>query len=195
MQSKIDKRLISEQELLLRSLIGKKIEKIRHDRFEYSNVSYKRVTIFCEGQSYELSNDVEELDFMWDDYGEETVGVFKFFKTEDKGLDYNYGCDSYPVQIETPIGKTLIDVVLIEDHVEAYDKKSDKRFSEYDYVKGVIFVFDDIKYMFVRDIWFSDDIVINKGFTPENKLIDPENDWEPGEESYYTNVRKLRSIK
>ena len=168
MQSKIDKRLIPEQEALLKSLIGKKVDKIRHDRFDYSNVSYKRVTIFCEGEVYELNNGVEALDFMWDDFGEETVGVFKFFKTEDKGLDYDYGCEGYPVQVETPIEKTLLDVIL---------------------------VFEGIKYSFVRDIWFSDDIAIYKGNDPEEKIGDPDEDWEPGEEVYYTNVRKMRSLK
>ncbi|MDY6093785.1 MAG: hypothetical protein SPI58_01940 [Candidatus Enteromonas sp.] len=91
MQSKIDKRLIPEQEALLKSLIEKKIEKIRHDRFDFSNVSFQRVTFFCEGQAYELNNSVEELEFMWDEFGYETVEVFKFFKAEDRGIDYNYG--------------------------------------------------------------------------------------------------------
>lgn len=195
MQSKIDKRLNPEQEALLKSLIGKKVDKIRHDRFDYSNVSYERVTIFCEDEVYELNNGVEALDFMWDDFGEETVAVFKFFKTEDKGIDYDYGCEGYPAQVETPVEKTLIDVILVEDHVEAFSRASGDRFSQYDYVKGVILVFEGIKYSFVRDIWFSDDITIYKGNNPEAKIGDPDEDWEPGEEVYYTNVRKMRSLK
>lgn len=195
MQSKIDKRLNPEQEAFLKSLIGKKVDKIRHDRFDYSNVSYERVTIFCEDEVYELNNGVEALDFMWDDFGEETVVVFKFFKTEDKGIDYDYGCEGYPAQVETPVEKTLIDVILVEDHVEAFGRASGDRFSQHDYVKGAILVFEGIKYSFVRDVWFSDDITIYKGNNPEAKIGDPDEDWEPGEEVYYTNVRKMLSLK
>lgn len=195
MQSKIDKRLTTEQETLLKSLIGKTVEKIRHDCFEYSNVSYKRVTIFCDGAAYELNNEVEELDFMWDDFGKESVGVFKFFKTEDRGINYDYGCQGYPAQVETPIGKQLLDVVLIEDHVEAFDKSTGNRFSQYDYVKGIILRFEGTNYSFVRDVWFSDDITVYKGNEPEKKLGKPEEDWEAGEECFYTNKRKMRSLK
>ena len=195
MQSKIDKRLIPEQEALLKSLIGKRVEKIRHDRFDYSNVSYERVTMFCGGEAFELNNSVEELDFMWDEYGEESVGVFKFFKTADKGIDYDYGCEGYPAQVETPIGKTLLDVLLVEDHVEAFNRDNGKCFSQYDYVKGVILAFEGVKYSFVRDIWFSDDIAIYKGRNPEERIGNPAEDWEPGEEVYYTNLRRMRSLK
>ena len=119
MQNKINKLFTKPEETLLKTLIGKTLIKIRHDRFDYSTVSFLRVTFFFEnGEVYELENSTEPTDFMWDDYGEEDVAVFKIHKTEDKGINYNYGFDNYPSQIEMPINETIKDIVVIEDNVE-----------------------------------------------------------------------------
>lgn len=196
MQSKINKLFTKSEETLLKALIAKKIIKIRHDRFDFAPVSFLRVTFFFEdGGVFELENSTEPTDFMWDDYGEEDVAVFKFHKTEDKGIDYNYGFDNYPAQIEMPINEVIKDIVVIEDNVKAYDKKNNNLVSEYDYVKGIIFVFDGYKYCFHRGSWFSDDIVINRGEDPEAKIGNVDDDWEWGEERYSVNTRTFRSLK
>lgn len=195
MQTKINK-LFDEKEIqLLKSLIGKKFEKVRHDRFDFSNVSYKRVSLFVDGNMYELLNDIEEIDFMWDDYGDEAVAVFKFDKTEDKGISYNYDIENYPTQIETPVNIVINDIVIIEDNVKSYDKKSDNLVSEYDYVKGIIVVLDGFSYCFTRDIWFSEEIGIIKGEDPQSKIGNIDDDWEWGEDRYSKNTRKFRSLK
>ncbi len=196
MQSKINKLFTKPEEALLKALIGQKLIKIRHDRFDFTSVSFLRVTFFFEdGGIYELENSTEPTDFMWDDYGEEDVAVFKFHKTEDKGINYNYGFDNYPAQIETLINETIKDIVVIEDNVNAYNSKTKEFVSGYDYVKGVIFTFDGYKYCFHRGPWFSDDIVIIRGETPETKIGNINDDWEWGEERYSINTRKFRSLK
>ena len=196
MQNKINKLFTKPEETLLKTLIGKTLIKIRHDRFDYSTVSFLRVTFFFEnGEVYELENSTEPTDFMWDDYGEEDVAVFKIHKTEDKGINYNYGFDNYPSQIEMPINETIKDIVVIEDNVKSFDKANNNLISEYDYVKGLVVVFDGYKYCFHRGPWFSDDIVINRGETPETKIGNIDDDWEWGEDRYSVNTRTFRSLK
>lgn len=196
MQSKIKKLFTKEEEALLKSLIGKKIIKIKHDQFDFATVSFLRIALFLEdGRVYELENSAEPTDFMWDDYGEEDVAIFKFHKTEDKGINYNYGFDNYPAQVEIPLNEVIEDIVVIEDNIKAYDKSNNNLISEYDYVKGIIFVFDDYKYCFHRGLWFSEDIIINRGDTPETKIGNIDDDWEWGEERYSINTRTFRSLK
>lgn len=196
MQNKINKLFTKSEEALLKALIGETLTKIRHDRFDFATVSFLRVTFFFEdGNIYELENSTELTDFMWDDYGKEDVAVFKFQKTEDKGIDYKYGFDNYPAQIEMPIHELIKDIIVIEDKVKAYDKSNNNLISEYDYVKGVIFVFDGYKYCFYRGSWFSDDIIINRGEMPETKIGKIDDDWEWGEQRYSVNTRTFRSLK
>lgn len=195
MKTKINKMFTKLEETLLKTLVGKTLNKIRHDRFDNANVSFQRVTLFIKDDgAYELENRIEPTDFMWDDYGEEEVAVFKFHKVDDKGIDYKYGFNNYPKQIEMPIGESIKDIVIVEDTVKAYDKSNNKLVSEYDYVKAVIFVFADYKYCFSRGAWFSDDIVINKGDNLENKIGSIDKDWEWGEGRYSINKRTFRSL-
>ena len=195
MQKKINKLFIKQEETLLKSLIGKKLNKLRHDAYINSNVSFRKVSFFVEGKIYLLSNMLEEMEFMWDgnEY-EEEVAVFKFFECNEEATNEKYGFDNLQI-IDTPIDKTIKDIIIIEDNVKAYDSKTKEFVSEYDYVKGVIFVFDGFKYCFSRGEWFIEHIDINKGETPETKIGNINNDWEWGEERYSINTRKFRSLK
>ena len=195
MQKKINK-LFNEKEIqLFKLLIGQKLEKVRHDRFDFSNTSYRRVTLFVDDKAYELINDIEETDFMWDDYGDEAVAVFKFKKTNDMGIDYNYGIENYPKQIENPVNEIIKDIIIIEDNVKAFDKATNNFVSEYDYVKGIIVVLDGFSYCFTRDVWFSEEIRINKGENPQSKVGNINDDWEWGEDRYSINSRTFKSLK
>ena len=195
MQKKINK-LFNEKEIqLFKLLIGQKLEKVRHDRFDFSNTSYRRVTLFVDDKAYELINDIEETDFMWDDYGDEAIAVFKFEKTNDMGIDYNYGIENYPKQIENPVNEIIKDIIIIEDNVKAFDKATNNFVSEYDYVKGIIVVLDGFSYCFTRDVWFSEEIRINKGENPQSKVGNINDDWEWGEDRYSINSRTFKSLK
>lgn len=195
MQKKINK-LFNEKEIqLFKLLIGQKLEKVRHDRFDFSNTSYRRVTLFVDDKAYELINDIEETDFMWDDYGDEAIAVFKFEKTNDMGIDYNYGIENYPKQIENPVNEIIKDIIIIEDNVKAFDKATNSFVSEYDYVKGIIVVLDGFSYCFTRDVWFSEEIRINKGENPQSKIGNIDDDWEWGEDRYSINSRTFKSLK
>ena len=132
---------------------------------------------------------------MWDgnEY-EEEVAVFKFFECNEEATNEKYGFDNLQI-IDTPIDKTIKDIIIIDDNVKAYNSKTKEFVSEYDYVKGVIFVFDGFKYCFSRGEWFIEHIDINKGETPETKIGNINDDWEWGEERYSINTRKFRSLK
>ena len=130
MQKKINKLFIKQEETLLKSLIGKKLNKLRHDAYINSNVSFRKVSFFVEGKIYLLSNMLEEMEFMWDgnEY-EEEVAVFKFFECNEEATNEKYGFDNLQI-IDTPIDKTIKDIIIIDDNVKAYNSKTKEFVSE-----------------------------------------------------------------
>lgn len=196
MQNKINKLFTKEEETLLATLIGKKLGKVRHDAYFNSNISFRKVSFFVAEKIFLLLNTLEEMDFMWDGdgYEGEEVAVFKFLECNEEVTKENYGFDNLQF-IDIPVHEIIKDIIIIEDNVKAYDSNTKEFVSEYDYVKGVVFVFDGFKYCFSRCNWFLEDININKGENPETKIGNINDDWEWGENRYSINTRIFRSLK
>ena len=198
MQKYINKLFNKKEESLLKSLIGQKLIKLRHDAYINSNVSFRKVSFFVEDKIYILSNLLEFMDFMWDNedgYGDEDVAVFSFSECNEEATNEKYGFGDNLKIIDVPVNEIIKDIIVIEDNVKAYDSKTKEFVSEYEYVKGVIFVFEGFKYCFSRGDWFIEHIDINKGVDPESKLGDINEDWEWAEDRYSLNTRKFRSLK
>lgn len=197
MQRKINKLFTNNEESILKSLIGKKLKILRHDAYINSNVSFRKVSFFIDDKIYILLNTLENIDFMWDNdqYGDEDVAIFKFATCNEKETLETYGFDSSFKIIDSPINQTIKDIIIIEDDVKAYNSKNDEFVSDYKYVKGIIFVFDEFKYCFSRSDWFVEHIQINEGENPESKINNVDEDWAWGDERYSINTRKYKSLK
>ena len=197
MQREINKLFANDEEVILKSLIGKNLKIIRHDSYINSNVSFRKVSFLIDDKFYILLNTLENIDFMWDNeqYGDEDVAVFKFQNCDEKETLETYGFGSNLKIIDSPVNLTIKDIVIIEDDIRAYDSKTNEFVSEYKYVKGIIFVLNELKYCFSRSDWFVEHIQINKGENPESKLSGVNEDWTWGNERYSINTRKYRSIK
>ena len=75
----------------------------------------------------------------------------------------------------SPINLKVKDIVIINDKVKAYD--GNNQFGEYDYVKGIIVKFEGFEYLFHRSIWFSDDIIVDRGTETVERLSPIDEDW------------------
>lgn len=169
----INKKFKEEEIALLKNLIGKKIVKIKHDEFWQSNSVYLRVSFYTDdGKIYQLKNKVEGLDFLW---GPEDVAVFSFKECEEKDTGPFFTKGEVPKIISTPINLEVKDIVIINDKVKAYD--GNNQFGEYDYVKGIIVKFEGFEYLFHRSIWFSDDIIVDRGTETVERLSPIDEDW------------------
>lgn len=190
--NKINHLLKREEIELLKSLINKKLVSIKHDSFIYTNSSFVKVSFYFEdGSIFQLANRIVGVD---DFFGEdEDVAKFTFQKCEEKDTETEFTGGNYPKIITSPINLKIKDIILINENVKTYEKK--ELTYEFDYVKGIIFRFEGIDYLFQRNIWFSEDIFIFKGANVMNKIVPVDEGWDDwGEGNHSDNTRNIISL-
>ena len=153
----IDDRIVSKEEGIFNALIGKKLESICHDPFVYTNSVYGIAGMKVEDAFYKVSNEIEVRDY----FGEkEDVAVFKI--SEDAQENVRSLIEDSSI-ITVPIDQKIkhIDVVnehqsLYENGVQTYDVWITRGF--------VIELEDGLQISFEKEIWFSEDINIERGY-------------------------------
>lgn len=141
---------------ILKDMVGQKFIKISCNKFIYSNAVYGIVGIYVAKNVYKITNFVNALDY----YGKiEDVAVLKFEKTH---LDDIVSAVQDEAMHDIPIGKNIIKIDVINENQVQY--KNDKIMYNNFLTRGIIFYFDDgTEVSFEKDIWFSEDIYIDRG--------------------------------
>lgn len=153
----VDIRFSAETVQILQSLVGKQFDEVKHDPFIYVPSVYGIVGFFIDGKAYKLTNLIEVLDY----YGKmEDVAVFRFEQTSQdqiKTFVDNGELISYPICSRIrEIRIVNENQRLYHNNVQTYDVNT---------VRGLIFVFEDgHEFSFEKPIWFSEEIVIRKGY-------------------------------
>lgn len=169
----IDIRLKNAEKQLLNSFIGQKLDSIDHDEFIFTNTSSQAVRINISGKAFYLYSFTEPLDY----YGSpEEVAVWSVESTE-------YPMIQSKSFIRMPVHQTLKGISLVEEHqmlfengIQTYDVQT---------VRGLILDLGDHQIAFEKPVWFSEDIIIRKGydlidtFSPVEEITKREN-WEDG---------------
>lgn len=141
----------------LKNLTGKKMIKYKCDPFEYSASVYGVVALAFENQSYAITNFVEVMDY----YGDtEDVAIFKILQTP-----YTEICSMVENKemVETPVDSIISKVLIVNERQLLY--KNNEPIYEVLLTRGVIFHFkDEHELSFEKNIWFSEDITIQKGY-------------------------------
>ena len=153
---KIDVRFDDKTMQCLKSMIGQKFIKYRCDPFKFTNSVYLTVGIFIGAQTYELKNEIQVLDY----YGQlEDVAVLTLQTTTEEKLKSGIMDGK---QIDMPIGEKIKEIHLINENQRIYQKGK----QSYDVwlTRGIIFVLSDREVSFEKEIWFSEDININRGY-------------------------------
>lgn len=167
----IDDRIVSKKDGIFNAMVGKTLESICHDPFVYSNSVYGIAGMKVEDTYYKVSNEIEVRDY----FGEkEDVAVFNISEDIPENIHSMIEDSS---MITVPINQKIkyIDVVnehqcLYENGAQTYDVWITRGF--------VVELEDGLQISFEKEIWFSKDINIERGynlidkFFPVNRVIE-----------------------
>ncbi|MDO4439065.1 MAG: hypothetical protein Q4B86_06445 [Eubacteriales bacterium] len=170
----IDVRFSEKKVEILKKMIGKELVKYLHDPFMFSPSVYGIVGICFEDECFAITNLTEVRDY----YGtEEDVAIFKFEQVNEMEIhSFIEGEDL----IETPVNSVLKQIILVNEKQSLF--KGNDQMYNVDLTRGIIFVMDDgLQISFEKNVWFSEDITIQRGYnlietySPESEFCES---WE-----------------
>lgn len=167
----IDVRFTASDMEAIQSMIGKIMLKYKCDPFEFSTSVYGIVGISLEDASYAFTNFTEVMDY----YGEkEDVALFKM---ECMSFSKIHSFVQDQTMIETPVDSVISEVVVVNECQKLFENGTQTY--EVLTTRGIIFKFEDSHELsFEKNIWFSEDISVEKGydlidrFTPATEFVE-----------------------
>lgn len=154
---KIDVRFSAADMAVVKNMVGKKMVKYKCDPFEFSTSVYGIVGISFEDASFAFTNFIEPLDY----YGEqEDVAVFKI---EQMPFQSIHSFIQNQTMIEMPIESIVSEVQVVNECQQLFE--NEKQTYEVLLTRGIIFIFEDgHELSFEKNIWFSEEITVEKGY-------------------------------
>jgi len=139
------------------SMIGKKMVKYKCDPFEFSTSVYGIVGVSLEDTDYAFTNMIDVMDY----YGEqEDVALFK---VERKPFSSVHSLIQNQIMIETPVEATISEILVVNEQQRLFE--NEEQIYEVLLTRGIIFRFQDgHELSFEKNIWFSEDITVEKGY-------------------------------
>ncbi len=154
----IDIRIKGDSLTFLKASVGKTMKCVYHDPFSFTNSSSQAVKIELDDMQYFLYSFTEEMDY----YGsEEEVAVWS---VEDK----EYPLIKSKSFITFPINETIKGITLINENQCLYDH--DEQIYDVYLTRGIIFDLGSHQIAFEKAVWFSEDIIIHKGYNLVDKF-------------------------
>lgn len=169
----IDIRLNAKEIDLLKSMIGHQMNAIYHDAFIFTNSTSQILQIETDDKIAYLYSFVEPREY----YGSiEDVAVWTF-ETE------RYPAVNSKEFIKTPIQERVIQIDVVQENQKLF--KFNKQTHDVWLTRGLIFKLESGREIsFEKDIWFSEDIEIQRGYDLLNTFASTkrfeENSWEEG---------------
>ena len=148
----IDIRLNKDARQILETCVGKSLDCMEHDEFFFTNTSSQALRLNFDGEKIYIYSFTEQLDY----FGSiEDVAVWSVEKTE-------YPMIQKKSFIKTPILQTITAVTLVQENQSLFDQES----QIYDVwvTRGIILELDDRQIAFEKPVWFSEDIIIRRGY-------------------------------
>lgn len=153
----MDVRFSIETKNLLMDMIGKTFQCYKCDKFDFSPSAYGVIGIKVDEVGYVFTNFVEVADY----FGKtEDVAMFKM-----KQIDYNKIKSPYlePNMSETRVRKIISEIAVVNEKQTLFE--NDLKKYEVNVTRGVIFKFrDEEELSLEKNIWFSEEITIRKGY-------------------------------
>lgn len=168
----IDIRFSASDIADLQAVVGKKMLKYKCDPFEFSTSVYGIVGIAFEDTSFAFTNTVKPMDY----YGvTEDVALFSM---QHIPFDDIHSRIQNQVMIEMPIECIVSSISIVNERQKLFEKGIQTY--EVLVTRGVIFHFDDDHELsFEKNIWFSEDITVEKGYNLLDKFT-PTTEFEEG---------------
>lgn len=154
---KINLQFDVESMKTIKNMIGKTMLKYKCDPFEFSTSVYGIIGIELEDSSYAFTNTVTAMDY----YGKkEDVAVFKMENMSFKAIKSMIQNQN---MLETPVNSIIADVLVVNEEQQLFE--NNLQTYEVLITRGIIFIFKDKHELsFEKDIWFSEDITVEKGY-------------------------------
>ena len=155
--NKIDVRFTQESINLLYQTIGRTLLCYKHDPFMFSTSVYGTAGLCFEDISLKITNLVEVQDY----YGQlEDVAIFKIQQADNNNFVSMIENSTF---IETPVHSQIKKIILVNEHQSLY--KENIQLYDVQLTRGIIIeVADGLQISFEKNIWFSEDISIQKGY-------------------------------
>ena len=150
-------------------MIGKEFSSFLHDEFNYTQSSTQVIELIIAGKSYYIYSFTEEKDYFGspEDVAVWTVSDEKLPVVEKKSF------------IKTPVNETVIGISLIQENQKVFENGE----QTYDVLltRGIVFDLGDRQIAFEKDIWFSEEIIVHRGYNLTGCFSSAENfgdDWD-----------------
>ena len=170
----IDDRIVIEKTGIFSEMVGSRMLSYKHDPFQYTDSVYGISGLFMENQIYAVTNRVEVRDY----YGsEEDVAIFKVSHAKADDIHSYIQGESL---INIPVNQVIKKILVVNEHQCLFENDS----QTYDVwlTRGfVIGLEDGLQICFEKDIWFSEDINIKRGYRLEEQFMPMDSitdDWE-----------------
>ena len=169
---KTDVRFSDSDMAAIQSMVGKRMVKFKCDPFEFSTSVYGIVGVAFEDASYAFTNLVEVMDY----FGvQEDVALFKMQQTPFSSI-----CSFVRAQttIETPIESVVTEVIVVNELQKLFENGAQTY--ETRLTRGIVFKFEEgYELSFEKNIWFSEDITVGKGYNLIDRFT-PASEFEEG---------------
>ena len=160
----IDERITKCNGDIFKEMIGKKLISIMHDPFVYTNSVYGIAGLNVADSFYKISNKTEVRDY----FGvEEDVAVFNIMKADKANI---HSCIEDVKMIEMPVNQLIKHIKIVNEHQQLFEQEQ----QTYDVwiTRGfIIELADGLEISFEKEIWFSEDINIERGYKLFDKLF------------------------
>ena len=169
----IDTRFNDETMEMLRNMLGRTMIKYKCDPFIFSTSVYGIVGIFFKGRAFTFTNTTEAKDYFGTT---EAVAIFHLAQTPEAEIKSRLQDEE---MIDVSVNNQISEISVINEHQSLFENGV----QTYDVwlTRGVIFKFvDGMELSFEKNVWFSEDITIEKGydlitrFSPVNEFTE---DW------------------
>ena len=148
----LDLRLKNDDVWILQTTVGEILDMIEYDEFVFTNTSSQAVRFVLGNVSFYLYSFTEPIDYFG---AEEDVAVWS---VEDK----EYPLIAEKNFVKTPIKEKVASIRIVQEHQKMYECSQ----QTYDVwvTRGIIIDFGNHELAFEKPVWFSEDIVIWKGY-------------------------------
>lgn len=165
----IDIRLTENEVSLLHSMIGKEFSSFLHDEFNYTQSSTQVIELMIAGKSYYIYSFTEEKDYFG---SSEDVAVWTVSDEKLPIIDKK-------LFIKTPVNEIIVGIRLIQENQKVFEKGE----QTYDVwlTRGIVFDLGDRQIAFEKDIWFSEEIIVHRGYKLADYFSSTDNfgdDWD-----------------
>lgn len=151
-----DTRIRKNEIALLKSTIGQKLIKYRHDPFFNTPTFSIQGEVFFSNVILRIKCDEYPFDFF--EAGTEDISALSLSIIKEKeAVSAAIGIK----QIDFPVNEEVHDIWIVEDDIQEFVKG--KPGQTYQLTRGIVFVLEDCQLAFEKDVWLSVEIIPHKG--------------------------------